>query len=196
MSVTDNIKCAMTVNTRIIKLFLNRQNANYVPLSRSLRLQVLPSTAHLPRCQRHHFGAFIQDQMLLVVWDDEPKSLIERADNIERSLMHMIWHGFDDVDEPPTDKRDPIEMAVTDLGTGDVTPGELEEAIGDQSRPTLLINSIVVGLTLALLVGALGAGWRNLIQEFSIDGSFTRLALLAATPVQMFVSLVSTSLCG
>jgi hypothetical protein len=186
----------MTVNSRVIKLFLlNRHDASYVPLSNSLRLQVLPSVAHLPRCQRHHFGAFIQDQLLLVVWDDEPKNIIARADNIERSLMHMIWHGFDDMEESPSDKKDPIEMAIANLGTGDVTPGELEEAITDQNRPTLLINSVVVGLTLTLLVGALGAGWRNLAQEFSIDGSFTRLALLAATPVQVFVSLVSALLC-
>jgi hypothetical protein len=186
----------MTVNSRIIKLFLSRHNANYVPLSHSLRLQVLPSMACLPRCQRHHFGAFIQDELLLVVWDDEPKNLIARADNIERSLLHMIWRGFDEIDEAPSDRRDPIEMAIANLGAGNVTPGELEEAITtDQNRPTLLINSVVVGLTLILLVGALGAGWRNLAQEFSIDGSFTRLALVAATPVQVFVSLVSASLC-
>jgi hypothetical protein len=109
----------------------------------------------------------------------------------------MIWHGFDEADEPSSDKNDPIEMAIANLGSGDVTPAELEEAIiTDQARPTLLINSVVIGLTLTLLIGALGAGWRNLAQEFSIDGSFTRLALVAATPVQIFVSLVGGSFPG
>jgi hypothetical protein len=183
-------KCALTVNSRIIKLFLEHHNSNYVPLSTNLRLQVLPSISHLPTCQKHHFGAFIQDQSLLVVWDDEPKSLLERAGNIERSLMKVIWH-YDDEEETPSDSKDAPVVTIANVGNGEVTSGELEESTMVQDRPTLLINSIVVGLTLTLLTAALGAGWRNLAQEFSIDGSFMRLALVAATPVQVFVGLVS-----
>jgi hypothetical protein len=188
VNVANDTKCALTVNSRIIKLFLNYHNSNYVPLATNLQLQVLPSILHLPTCQKHHFGAFIQDQSLLVVWDDEPKSLIERADNIERSLVKVIWH---DGDETPSDSKDAPVVTVADVGNGEVTLGELEEQAMVQDRPTLLINSITVGLTLALLIAALGAGWRSLAQEFSIDGSFTRLALVAATPAQVFVSLVS-----
>jgi len=190
VNVANDTKCAMTVNSRTIKLFLDHHNSNYVPLAANLRLQVLPSILHLPTCQKHHFAAFIQDQSLLVVWDDEPKSLIERADNIERSLVKVIWHD-NDGDETLSDSKDPPVVTVADVGNGEVTLGELEEQTMVQDRPTLLINSIIVGLTLALLTAALGAGWRSLAQEFSIDGSFTRLALLAATPAQVFVSLVS-----
>jgi hypothetical protein len=190
VNIANDAKCALTVNSRIIKLFLDHHNSNYVPLSADLRLQVLPSMLHLPTCQKHHFGAFIQDQSLLVVWDDEHKRLIERADNIERSLMKVIWH-CDDEEETLSDKKDDPVVILAKVGDREVTPGELEESAMVQDRPTLLINSIVVGLTLTLLTAALGAGWRSLAQEFSIDGSFTRLALVAATPVQVFVSLVS-----
>lgn len=57
----DGFYCAMTINTRVIRLFLERHRASYVPLGDGLRLQVLPSIEHLPRCQKHHFGAFIKD---------------------------------------------------------------------------------------------------------------------------------------
>jgi hypothetical protein len=104
--------------------------------------------------------------------------------------MKVIWH-YDDEEETTSDSKDAPVVTIANVGNGEVTPGELEESTTVQDRPTLLINSIVVGLTLTLLTAALGAGWRNLAQEFSIDGSFMRLALVAATPVQVFVSLVS-----
>ncbi len=189
LDVANDEKCALTVNSRVIKLFLEHHNSNYVPLSSNLRLQVLPSMLYLPTCQKHHFGAFIQDQSLLVVWDDEPKNLIERADNIERSLMNVIWH-YDDEEETPSVAKGGAAVSVTDVDNGEVTPSELEESMTGANRPTLLINPVIVGLTLTLLIAALGVGWRSLAQELSIDGSYLRLALVAATPVQVFVSLV------
>jgi len=174
----------MTVNTRVIKLFLSRHSADYVPLGNGLRLQVLPNVEYLPRCQKHHFGAFIQDQQLLVVWDDQPKNLLQRASPIEASLMEVI---FDEEDYEMMDEKKSANVSAVDLG--DRSSGDLEEAIITQNRPTLLLNPIMVGLTLTLLVAALGLGWRNLAQEVSVDGDYTRLALLVVTPCQVFVSL-------
>lgn len=175
----------MTVNTRVIKLFLTRNTADYVPLSNGLRLQVLPSVEYLPRCKKHMFGAFIKDQKNLIVWDDETKHLLQRASQIEDSLMNLIWSpDFDRMDE----KKSP-DISTTELGAGHITSSDIEEALTTEKRPTLLINPIIVALTLTLLVAALGSGWRNLAQEVSIDGDYTRLALLAVTPCQIFVSL-------
>lgn len=177
----------MTVNTRVIKLFLTRHTADYVPLSDGLRLQVLPSPEYLPRCQKHHFGAFIRNQQNLIVWDDDTKNLLQRAATIENSLMNLIWRSdFETTDEK---KSANVSTTTVDLGDGTMTPSDLEEALATEQRPTLLINSIIVGLTLTLLVAALGSGLRNLAQEVAIDGKYTRLALLAVTPCQVFVSL-------
>jgi len=161
----------MTVSTRVIKLFLAQNMANYVPLSDGLRLQVLPSVAHLPRCQKHHFGAFIQDQQLLVVWDDQPKSLMQRAAQIESSLMRMIWGDGETLfDAAPAEKKSANVSAVK-LGSADgtFTPRDLE-GLAEEKRPTLLLNPIMVGLTLTLLITALGLGWAKLAQEVAIDG--------------------------
>jgi hypothetical protein len=158
---------------------------DYVPLPDGLRLQVLPSIDHLPKCQKHHFGAFIRDSQMLVVWDDQPKNLINQATHIEESLMRMIW-GNGEAGE--YDEKKSANVSTVDLGN-DVTPGDLESAVLGSKRPTLLLNPIMVGGTLILLIAALGLGWRNLAQEVAVDGHYLRLALLAVTPCQVFVSL-------
>jgi hypothetical protein len=162
--------------------------AGYAPLSDNLRIQVLPSVEYLPRCQMHHFGAFIKDQLILVVWDDEPKALLERARHIQESLLKVIW-GQGEAGVLEEKARPSANVSTVELVEGSFTPGELEEAMTTQKRPTRLINPVMVGLTLTLLVAALGLGWRALAQEVSVDGKYTRLALLVVTPCQVFVSL-------
>lgn len=176
----------MTVNTRIIKIFLSHHTVDYVPLSDGLRVQVLPSVGYLPRCQKHHFAAFISDQQILVVWDDEPQKLLGRAASIKHSLMQMIWD--EEEAEMTNEKAKDVNVSAVDLGD-ESSSADLEEAVPSQKRPTLLINPIMVGLTLTLLTAALGLGFRNLAQEVAIDGNYIRLALLVVTPCQIFVSL-------
>jgi hypothetical protein len=178
----------MTVNTRIVKLILNEYKGDLVPLPHGQMLQVLPSIQDLPRCRKHHFGAFIANAQILVVWDDDPQTILARAANFEEALVQLMWKfGFED--EPPSDGKYP--SVSTGDGTTIVNPEELEEALVIESRPTILLNPILVGLTIALLIGALGLGWRNLAQEIAVDGDLTRLALVVVTPAQIFVSLVS-----
>ena len=179
-------KCAITLSTDVIDLFLSRHSADYVPLTDDLRLQVLPSMSFLSGCKKHHFGAFIQDQRRLVVWDDDPKGALKRAGHIVDSLVNMIWEQA----EPDIERNKPgvkHRIEVTERRT--VTAEELEQGLTVDKRPTLLINPIMVGMTIILLVTALGFGWRNLAQEVSVDNNYFRLAILAVTPCQVFVSL-------
>lgn len=180
----------MTVNTRVIKLFLTGHTADYVPLPNGLRLQVLPSISYLPRCQKHHFGAFIQDQQILVVWDDQPKELLIRAEHIEADLMEMIWNEEYEEDFLDEKQTDPY-VATTEISGNSISPSDLEAALEAEKRPTLLLNPMMVAATIALLISALSLGFRNLASEIAVDGNYTRLALLAAVPPQVFVSLVS-----
>ncbi|TVY55817.1 hypothetical protein LCER1_G005121 [Lachnellula cervina] len=184
--VAMNVRCAMTINTRIIRIFLSRNTENYAPLGGGLRLQVLPSVEHLARCQKHHFGAFIADQKILVVWDDEPQNLMKRAENIEKSLVHVIWEGSDHVYDEK--KTSPLVSSM-ELSEVTITPRELEEAPAAEDRPTMLMNPITVGLTLTFLIATLGLGWRQMAQQIAIDGKYSRLALITAIPCQIFASL-------
>lgn len=175
----------MTVSTDVIALFLSQHSADYVPLTHDRRLQVLPSMSFLSGCKKHHFGAFIKDEQRLVVWDDDPKAVIQRADHIVNSLVQTIWEQSD----IETDKSLPKRHIVGAKQRRTVTVEELELGLAADKRSTLLINPTMVAMTLTLLVTALGFGWRNLAQEISVDKNYIRLAILAVTPCQVFVSL-------
>jgi hypothetical protein len=128
------------------------------------QLQVLPSLNHLPRCQKHHFSAFIRDRQMLIVWDDQPKNLLQRATYIEESLIEMISGDGEVLYEIVEEKKTP-NISTVELADGTVTPSELEDAPIRGTRPTLLLNPIMVGGTLTLLNAALGMGWGALAQK-------------------------------
>ncbi|KAI0144157.1 glycosyl transferase family group 2-domain-containing protein [Hypoxylon sp. NC0597] len=190
MSMELNVRCAMTVNTRVINVILasRRTTYEYIPLSDGLRLQVLPSMRELPRCQKHHFAAFIQDLQILVVWDDDPKKLLARADVLERQLMKMIWGPGDEEDKQEEEKEDDNEKGQgVEVG---VTGVDLEAAPSEaERRATKLSSSCIVSLTLALCISCMGLGLRSLAYEVETDGSYVRLALIAVIPVEMWVAL-------
>nr|POF01165.1 glucans biosynthesis glucosyltransferase h [Quercus suber] len=171
----------MTVNTRVIKLFLHNNDRPYVPLKNGLRLQVLPDISYLPRCQKHQFAAFIADRGILVVWDDEPRHLLDRAQKIEKALMEMIW----DDDPMGADEKKEANADVTDLGSeDDVEMGTLEKP-----RQIILWQPILTAATLALAITALGAGWRNIAIETVVDHNYIRMAFIFAFIPQMWLGL-------
>jgi hypothetical protein len=168
----------MTVNSRVIKTFLQwSPDAVDVPLLNGLRIQILPTIEDLPRARKHQFAAFVASEALLVVWDDEALHLVQRAKAIESELMELVWNTDNDEDEK---KGAEVQVYEVDEESGDLLPG---------SRPVHLENTVLVGLTLILIVTTLGAGARQLAIAVSVDGSYTRLALLAMRPVQIFFTL-------
>jgi cellulose synthase/poly-beta-1,6-N-acetylglucosamine synthase-like glycosyltransferase len=175
-----NVQCAMTVNSRVIKTFLQwSPDAVDVPLMNGLRVQILPTVDDLPRARKHQFAAFVASEGLLVVWDDDALHLIQRAKAIESELMELVWKagGDDDGDE----KGGPIvEEPEIDEESGELKP---------EKRPVHLLNTWLVSMTLVLVTVSLGAAWRQLAIEVSVDGSYLRLALVALFPVQIFFTL-------
>lgn len=176
----------MTVNSRVIKVFLGwSPDAVDVPLMNGLRVQILPTIDDLPRARKHQFAAFIASEALLVVWDDDAMHLIQRAKAIESELMELVWKTGEPEDEEGGEKKGP-SVAVVEID-------EESGAIMPQSRPTHLLNTILVAITLVLIVTVLGAGFRELAIEIAVDKSYLRLAFVALTPVQVFFTLVSLS---
>lgn len=175
-----NVQCAMTVNSRVIKTFLQwSPDAVDVPLMNGLRVQILPTIDDLPRARKHQFAAFVASEGLLVVWDDDALHLIQRAKAIESELMELVWKagGDDDGDE----KGGPIvEEPEVDEESGELKP---------EKRPVHLLNTWLVSMTLVLVTVSLGAAWRQLAIEVSVDNNYLRLALIALFPIQIFFTL-------
>lgn len=171
----------MTVNSRVIKTFLQwSPDAVDVPLLNGLRIQILPTIEDLPRARKHQFAAFVASEALLVVWDDEALHLVQRALAIESELMELVWKTGDPQDDATTKKQPGVIELEIDEESGEFIP---------EKRPVHLQNTVLVAFTLALIVTTLGAGFRQIATEVEVDRSFTRLALLALTPVQVFFTL-------
>ncbi|KAG7291394.1 hypothetical protein NEMBOFW57_001412 [Staphylotrichum longicolle] len=175
-----NVHCAMTVNSRVIKTFLQwSPDAVDVPLMNGLRVQILPTIDDLPRARKHQFAAFVASEGLLVVWDDDALHLVQRAKAIESELMELVWKAG--IEDDGDEKGGPVvEEPEVDEESGELKP---------EKRPVHLLNTYLVSLTLVLVTVSLGAAFRQLAIEVSVDGSYLRLALVALFPVQIFFTL-------
>lgn len=171
----------MTVNSRVIKTFLQwSPDAVDVPLMNGLRVQILPTIDDLPRARKHQFAAFVASEGLLVVWDDDALHLVQRAKAIESELMELVWR---------TGSEEEDDEKKAGVAVGEVEIDEESGEIKPEMRPVHMLNTYLVSLTLILVTVSLGAAFRQLAIEVSVDGSFIRLALVALFPVQIFFTL-------
>lgn len=146
-----------------------------------LRIQILPTMEDLPRARKHQFAAFVASEALLVVWDDDALHLVQRAKAIESELMELVWAADGEGDDDGEKKANP-----------GVTEYEIDEESGEikpESRPVHMQNTYLVSITMILVVISIGAAWRQLAVEVSVDGSYVRLALCALFPIQIFFTL-------
>lgn len=174
----------MTVNTPVIKLLLARANKPWIQINEGLRLQIIPDIGALPHCQKHQSAAFIASSQMLMVWEDEPKRLIERVQYIQEHLMKMVEQQPVFLEAAP--KGIPAELladkelqAIFQTGP----EGTLTE------RPLILIQAWCTAITLALVFAALGGGWRQIALQIAIDNNFLRLLFALALIPQIWLAL-------
>jgi len=182
----------MTIKTAVVQTYLKEWKLPYVPLNNGQQLQVLPNISLLSKSKKHHYAVFIKDIGMLVVWDDEPSSIIHRAEQIEAHLVKSLWA---DAKEPIDDKSKSPSVNIEATEFSDASSAE--EGRTDTPRPTVLYQAFLTAITACLIIFTLSIGWRKIAIEISIDHNYTRLAILAATPLQLwigwffFASLVS-----
>lgn len=177
----------MTVNTRVLQLFMSaRPDEHFIQIHRTLRLQVVPDIAALPHCQRHQSAAFISDTATLLVWEDEPTRLLERAEYIQDALMKMSWkpEAAEEGEEKGDGKKPFVQIEEYDEMT------EEEAGMEEKPRETVLWQCIYESATIALVVACLGAGWRWIAIEHIQDPNWLRLAFIVVLPAQMWLALV------
>ncbi|KAJ9611401.1 hypothetical protein H2200_004585 [Cladophialophora chaetospira] len=182
-----NVKCAMTVNTGVVKLFLQDESLTHMPLDSGLRLQILPNVSALPDCQKHQFAAFVRTNNLLIVWDDDPNHILKRVQSIEDQLISMVWkEEFDDNESaPPALSAVPSTLNLNP--NGDETLSQSPEAL--PPRRIVLIQPILTAITLFLIIAAFGTGFRGVAIELKIDRNWVSLAFIAVVPFQCWLGL-------
>ena len=181
------------MSTQVVALFVQRDDLTYVPLENGLRLQILPDFSYLPRCQKHHFAAFIQEPPVVIVWDDDPNHLLQRAQDLEDELMNMTWR---ENESEIAEKEQTACVSTTasrapsmHLDTAADIPEFPDESFKLPKRSAVLIQPILTAITLAILIAAIGGGWRQIAIEIKVDKSWLRLAFAVVVPLQCWLAL-------
>lgn len=176
-----NLTSAMTVRSRIIETLLAcSAGVTDIPLNDGLRMQVIRTMADLPKARIAQCGAFIQDIGLLVVWDDEPQNIINRAAQIEEQTRDIVWK-MNDLNQD--------EFKEVMYNKEVITKDNEAQVVAPHERPTHLQNTILVAFCLIIVIVLLGLAARSLAYEVAYDKSYVRLAFLALVPVQIFFTL-------
>ncbi|OQN97140.1 hypothetical protein B0A48_17237 [Cryoendolithus antarcticus] len=177
-----NVKSAVTINTRVIQLFLEHLKTPFVPLKGGLSVQVLEEMAHLPQCLKHTSAAFISDRRILVVWDDNPRHLLTRAQDMEKQLMDMIWDAqsiHSDEDQIPKEPHVKEKRVFEDD----------ETAVKQKPRRFMLITPMTCALSLCLCVASIGTGWKQLVFQSIVDNNWIRLVFVALFAPQFWLAI-------
>lgn len=182
-----NTRCAMTIKSRIITLLLQQSNIQgYVPLQDGLRMQVLPDMNALASnaCQKHQFAAFIADAQLLVVWDDEPRHLLQRATDIQNQLMSTLWSEQEEGEDFDAEKA--IAVGFDEDGS---KYGEDAIEIAMRPRRVVLNQAVLSAVTLFFVTFSSGSGFAQIAKEVYLDKNYLRICFVIALPVQMWLAL-------
>lgn len=166
----------MTVNTRIISLVLSSTETNYVQISHGHRIQIVPDFDALPYCQRYQSAAFVRSHRLLVVWDDDPTKIIERAQRFQESLVEVIWSAT------KTNEKG-VTVGVHSLSDvmGDIT---------DKPRRVTLWQTLYTTVAIMLLIVCIGSGYKKVGIEIVHDRNWLRMLFLLAFPASAWLGLV------
>jgi hypothetical protein len=171
----------MTINSSVIEPFLTwSPDAIDVPLTNGLRIQILPSLDDLYRARRHQYAAFIASEALLVVWDDDPTKLFDRAKKIEDELLQFVWQDIG-LQRPGIEKNSNASDIDVEFGIPAVP-----------ERPVVYHDAFLVGCAAFLLMFLVGLGYAEIAQEVIILKSWISMLLIFMTPIDIFLSLVST----
>jgi len=174
----------MTVCTSVIRILLRQNRSPFIKIKSGLHLQVLPSFDYLPRCQKHQYAAFIADRGLLIVWDDDPNRILERAEELEKTLVKMVWRNHSAYPEA-NEKVDDVQIEEVEV-TSDVESGHAST----KPRPIMMLQAIYTALAITTSMTIIALGWRQVAIEIAMDHQYLRVCLVLAILPVFWLSLV------
>lgn len=170
----------MTIKTKVIEMLLDDNDIPFVQINEGLRLQVIPDIEALPFCQKHQCAAFVLSEKMLVVWEDQPHSLIKRAAGIDEALFHMVCKGS--LGNDKLDQDDPRNTHYQWQGLHEGTESE-------EKRPIMIYQPFFTAMTLLLALGVIGLGWRHIAIEITVDGGYMRILFVLCILPQLWLGL-------
>jgi hypothetical protein len=126
---------------------------------------------------------------MLVVWQDDPKLLLERAEFIINALMRMMCG-----DEYGYSAEKEMEKVLGKNPVVDIEDYEdvfdIGNSKGEKSRELKMWQSAYCGMSVLLLTTAIGSGWRKIAIQQIQDPNWLRLLFIVCLPAQVWLSLV------
>ena len=157
-------------------------------------MKIYPTIGAIVDADRYMEAALVREQGLLIVWGEDAESCISRA----RELSQQMIQPFIEAMNPINIEKDKAQarVAVSEVNSPTFAPGGfgegwLEEASPEPARRPVLIQATQTGLTMLLLIVALGSGWQQISIELYSDQNWIRLAFLVVLPFQFWLALVS-----
>lgn len=134
---------------------------------------------------------------MLVVWDDDPEHIIDRAEQIEQHLVGMIWRSERMKDEGDYKAALAKSTFTTKTPTINVNAKEIFEdgpepdrQFSNKPRRVLLFQPILMAITGILVILTIGVGWRKIAVELKVDHSYMRCLLIVVVPLQIWLGWV------
>lgn len=172
------------------------------------QLQVVESLAAVTASsvRKFQYAAILRKEGLLLVWQDDVAHILPHAQKMEDRLLSYVWGKSARLSSPPgmspftgqTPLQSPTpsvsnySMHMDKGGTVMVTTDEASDG-GEGggldvpesvNRPVVLHSAVFIGLGVCLaIVLVYGFSVGQLVSEALLDGSYTRLALIAACPL-------------
>jgi hypothetical protein len=179
----------MTITSGPIKTIVSKTNVPYVQIGSGKRLQIISGFAALPYCQRNQSAAFIASHNLLLIWGDDRKGLIERADDIQLGIKHMFeeqsfTYTGDIIGPKGSSKGSVVTASAFEARYGSEATGE------EKPRRLQLFQCIYTAIAILLLIAAIGSGFRQIAVQQVQDPNWLRLIFIIALPAQIWLSLV------
>jgi cellulose synthase/poly-beta-1,6-N-acetylglucosamine synthase-like glycosyltransferase len=178
------------------------------------QLQIIDSLtqAQPSNVKKFQYACVCRQERLVLVWQDDIQNMIPQATRIEERLLSLVWGDAKlpfNILQLPT--RPPSLLSSRMSSYGVASPG-LEKAAGtviseefnddilekdtsydrpeSMSRPVIYVSAFFVGLSICLAIALLfGVFIGKLVSESLLDGSYTRMALVAPIPLLILISL-------
>jgi hypothetical protein len=179
----------MTITSGPIRTIVSKTNVPYVQIGSGKRLQIISGFAALPYCQRNQSAAFVASHNLLLIWGDDRKGLIERADDIQLDIKHM----FEEQSFTYTgDTFSPKGSSKGSVITTSASETRYDNDASDEEKPRRLqlFQCIYTAFAILLLTAAIGSGFRQIAVQQVQDPDWLRLIFLITLPAQIWLSLV------
>lgn len=216
-----NAEVAFTMTTETMNVIFSglTQDQGEVILENGSQLQVVESLAAIAAGSANlrffQYAALLRAERVLLVWHDDLDKVLRHAAEMEHKLLSLIWRAARPMSMVPSPlssmpasgmaspvgstynlsaevKKAPATTIIQETPTMDEEKGHT----GAESlqRPVVVTSTLYVALGLAaLIIVLIGMTLSELIASTLVDGNYMRLALLAALPFIMALTLFFTT---